>query len=145
VWLLSRSVTLAPNESGQFECRWVYLQPNPNSPSLFTDGLDELITCPVAHGEGRVAVRDAAVLDTLHAQGLVALTYVNAAGGTAAYPSNPNGSVTNIAGLCNAQGNVLGLMPHPENHIFPWQHPRHHRGERGLTGLALFENALKHV
>jgi phosphoribosylformylglycinamidine synthase len=140
-----RLVTLAPNDSGKFECRWVYLRPNPDCASLFTDGLDDLIYCPVAHGEGRVAVKDAATLDALQAQGLIALTYVNGDGSPAEYPANPNGSVLNIAGLCNPQGNVLGLMPHPEDHLFAWQHPRRHRGEGGLSGLPLFENALKHA
>ena len=97
-------MTLAPNDSGKFECRWVYLRPNTDSPSIFTDGLDDLIYCPVAHGEGRVAVRDAATLDTLQAHGLIALTYVNGDGSPADYPANPNGSVLNIAGLCNAAG-----------------------------------------
>ena len=59
------------------------------------------------------------------------------------YPSNPNGSIADIAGVCNARGNVLGLMPHPENHIYAWQHPRWTRGERGSLGLALFENAMR--
>ena len=53
-----RRVTLTFNERGHFECRWVYLQPNPNSPCLFMQGLDELIYCPVAHGEGRLVVAD---------------------------------------------------------------------------------------
>ena len=88
-------------------------------------------------------MRDAATLDRLQAQGLIALTYVNGDGSHAEYPANPNGSVSNIAGLCNPQGNVLGLMPHPEDHVFAWQHPRRHRGEAGLLGLRLFENALR--
>jgi phosphoribosylformylglycinamidine synthase II/phosphoribosylformylglycinamidine synthase I len=140
-----RCVTLAPNESGRFECRWVYLQPNLTSPCIFTAGLDDLFYCPVAHGEGRVAVRDQDTLDALQTQGLIALTYVNADGTPAHYPANPNGSVLGIAGLCNAQGNVLGLMPHPEDHLFGWQHPRWHRGESGLPGLRLFENGVKHA
>jgi phosphoribosylformylglycinamidine synthase II/phosphoribosylformylglycinamidine synthase I len=140
-----RSVTLARNERAQFECRWVYLQPNPNSPSLFTMGLDEPIYCPVAHGEGRIATCDAAACDTLWSNGLAALTYVDEKGGVADYPYNPNGSETSIAGLCNAAGNMLGLMPHPEDHIFPWQHPRYHRGERGMSGLRLFQNGLKYA
>jgi hypothetical protein len=61
------------------------------------------------------------------------------------YPANPNGSILNIAALCNPAGNVLGLMPHPENHIFPWQHPRASRGERGMLGLRLFENGIKNA
>jgi phosphoribosylformylglycinamidine synthase len=145
VQVSQRPVTLAPNESAHFECRWVYLQAQRNSTCVFTAGMDELIYCPVAHGEGRVAARDTAALRDLQARGLIALTYVNAQSETAEYPDNPNGSALNIAGLTNAQGNVLGLMPHPENHIFPWQHPRHTRGERGMDGLRLFANGIKQL
>jgi phosphoribosylformylglycinamidine synthase len=137
-----RGVTLTFNESGRFECCWVYLQPNPASHCLFTAGLDDLIYCPVAHGEGRLAA-DAPALADLEARGLIALQYVDANGEAAGYPANPNGSALNVAGLTNAAGNVLGLMPHPEDHIFDWQHPRWTRGERGRRGLALFKNALK--
>lgn len=161
----SRPVTLTFNRSDQFECRWVYLQPNPHSPSLFTQGLDSPIYCPVAHGEGRLAVADEAVARSLQAQNLIPLTYAAmphapaetrepmtdhdtevtavASGPESHYPANPNGSVLNIAALCNPAGNVLGLMPHPENHIFPWQHPRAHRHERGMSGLSLFVNGIK--
>jgi phosphoribosylformylglycinamidine synthase I len=141
----ARSVTLTYNQSGQFECRWVYLQPNPDSPSLFTRGLTAPIYCPVAHGEGRFAIRDESVTAVLQSQNLIPLAYVKRNGAAADYPTNPNGSVLNIAALCNSAGNVMGLMPHPENHIFPWQHPRHHRGEQGLLGLRLFENGMKHA
>ena len=140
-----RSVTLTFNESAHFECRWVYLQANPNSSCLFTEGLDELIHCPVAHGEGRLAVANQATLDRLLEDGLVALTYVDANGSPAEYPVNPNGSVMNIAGICNKAGNVFGLMPHPENHIFTWQHPRWRRGESGMDGLRLFKNGIKYT
>ncbi len=138
-----RPVTLTYNERGHFECRWVYLQANTASPSLFTDGLIEPIHCPVAHGEGRIAVRDEATLGRLWDENLAALIYVDAAGNPAGYPVNPNGSAYNIAGLTNPAGNVFGLMPHPENHIFPWQHPRHRRGESGMDGLRLFQNGIK--
>jgi phosphoribosylformylglycinamidine synthase len=146
-WLQAdeRVVTLTYNESAHFECRWVLLEPNPNSPCLFTHGLTEPILCPVAHGEGRLLARDAQTLAALQAQGLAALTYAAEDGGSVAYPRNPNGSALDIAGLCNADGNVFGLMPHPENHVFPWQHPRWHRGERGRDGLRLFENGLRHA
>ena len=63
--------------------------------------------------------------------------------GGRAYPHNPNGSIADIAGICNPQGNVLGLMPHPEDHLFAWQHPHWSRGVRGQSGLALFENGVK--
>ncbi|MFZ0548713.1 MAG: phosphoribosylformylglycinamidine synthase I [Candidatus Promineifilaceae bacterium] len=140
-----RRVTLTANEMGRFECRWVYLRPNPASASIFTQGLETLIYCPVAHGEGRLAVANEESADQLAAGGLIALTYVNEAGDSADYPANPNGSVLNIAGLSNSAGNVLGLMPHPEDHIFNWQHPRHHRGERGMSGLRLFENGINYI
>ncbi|MCU0499298.1 MAG: phosphoribosylformylglycinamidine synthase subunit PurL [Anaerolineae bacterium] len=139
-----RSVTLTYNAQGHFECRWVYLRPNPLSPSLFTDNLPDLIHCPIAHGEGRIATRDEAVLARLLSDHLDALTYVDANGQVIAdYPINPNGSAANIAGLTNPAGNVFGLMPHPENHIFPWQNPRRHRGSKGMLGLRLFENGIK--
>lgn len=138
-----RRVTLAPNALHHFECRWVYLSPDPQSPCLFTQGLDEMVYCPVAHGEGRLLVRSDEDLADLTTRHLVALTYADAAGNPASYPANPNGSVMGMAGLCNPAGNVLGMMPHPEDHIFPWQHPRWHRGERGMVGLRLFERGVQ--
>lgn len=138
-----RTITLTYNEKAKFECRWVCLRPNIYSNCLFIRGLVEPLYAPVAHGEGRVVFRSEEGAAQLWADGLVALTYVDANGDPAGYPVNPNGSIYNIAGLCNLQGNVLGLMPHPENHIFPWQHPRFHRGEQGMTGLKLFENGIR--
>jgi phosphoribosylformylglycinamidine synthase II/phosphoribosylformylglycinamidine synthase I len=140
-----RPVTLAPNDSAHFECRWVYLRPNPASPCLFTAGLDSPIHCPVAHGEGRLAVRGEATLRDLQAGGLIALTYSSGDDGPAGYPANPNGSALDIAGLCNPAGNVLGLMPHPEDHIFTWQHPHRHRERPGLSGLPLFVNGIRYA
>jgi phosphoribosylformylglycinamidine synthase II/phosphoribosylformylglycinamidine synthase I len=134
-----RTVTLYQNERGHFECRWVRLEVSPNSPCIFTKDI-EFIDCPVAHGEGRVLVKNDEALGRLEQNNLVALRY---AGGS--YPHNPNGSIANIAGLTNKLGNVLGLMPHPENHIFDWQFPRHHRKEAGFSGLTLFKNGLNHA
>ncbi|MCD6519388.1 MAG: phosphoribosylformylglycinamidine synthase I, partial [Anaerolineae bacterium] len=129
-------VTLTFNRSGHFECRWVRLRAISESRCLFTQGLEEDILCPVAHGEGRLAVPDEETRQALWDGGLVAIRYVapleprDAADpsakvpvrGHAGYPYNPNGSVDDIAGICNAQGNVFGLMPHPEDHVFPQQH-----------------------
>ena len=139
----SGGVTLTANESERFECRWVYLEPNPNSPCVFTQGLTEPISCPVAHGEGRLVTGDRAALDAITARELHALTYVTPDRARGGYPHNPNGSDLAIAGLCNPAGNVLGLMPHPENHIFAWQHPRRRHGERAGSGLTLFQNGLR--
>jgi phosphoribosylformylglycinamidine synthase subunit PurQ / glutaminase len=131
-----RTSTLTFNQQGHFECRWVTLEPNPKSVSIFTRGLEHPIDTPVAHGEGRF-VCDPDTLENLEARGLIALRYSGEE-----YPANPNGSVGRVAGISNPAGNVLGLMPHPENHVFDWQHPRFHRGARGSTGLVLFQNAL---
>ncbi len=92
-----------------------------------------------------MAVDNQDTADTLQSHNLIALTYVDQQGEIAPYPANPNGSIMNIAGLTNPAGNVLGLMPHPEDHIFPWQHPRHHRGDKGMLGLRLFENGIKFI
>ena len=152
-------VTLTRNDSARFECRWVYLAPQEDSPCVFTRGLAEPIYCPVAHGEGKFVARDAAILAAVEDAGLVALRYADAKDLTAdltglgdlsglhrvSYPWNPNGSQNAIAGICNKQGNVLGLMPHPEDHIIPEQHPGYHRGERGLMGLPLFRSGIRYA
>jgi len=138
--------TLTFNASGHFECRWVTLAPTLTR-CVWTRGLSELLYCPVAHGEGNFMLADDAQMADLYANEQVALRYVQPNGEDAggAYPSNPNGSVADIAGVCNPQGNVLGLMPHPEDHIFEYQHPRHARGEQGQLGLALFRNGVQYA
>jgi phosphoribosylformylglycinamidine synthase subunit PurQ / glutaminase len=135
--------TLTRNESNSFECRWVWLQSDPDSPCIFTRGLEERIYCPVAHGEGRFVPGEGG-LEMLRARRQIALTYVRPDDGPAGYPDNPNGSVAGIAGVCSERGNILGLMPHPENHIVPEQHPRHTR-ERGNLGLPLFEQGVRYA
>jgi len=137
-------VTLTNNVSAKFECRWVRLRPAANSRSLFTAGMEEDIFCPVAHGEGRLVAPDEAALQALSDKGLVALYYVTEDGASpAGYPANPSGSQSDIAGICNAAGNVMGLMPHPENHIIAQQHPRWTAGASGNRGLVLFSNGVR--
>ena len=134
--------TLTFNASGHFECRWVTLAPQ-SERCLWTRGLRDLIACPVAHGEGNFMLDDPGAL----APDQIVLTYVRQNGSPAAgaYPFNPNGSLLDIAGVCNVPGNVLGLMPHPEDHIFPYQHPRWTRGERGQMGLPIFEKGVQYA
>jgi phosphoribosylformylglycinamidine synthase len=138
--------TLTFNAGGHFECRWVSLQPVSQT-CLWTQGLSEPIYCPIAHGEGNFVARDFAAAAALTANDQVALVYARPNGQPALgeYPHNPNGSQLDIAGICNPQGNVLGLMPHPEDHIFPHQHPRWTRGESAGSGLALFANGVRFV
>jgi phosphoribosylformylglycinamidine synthase len=107
--------------------------------------LQELLHVPVAHGEGRFVVETDEALAQLKAHGHVALTYVDSHGQATGYPGNPNGSVDGIAGICNARGNVFGLMPHPEDHIMPYQHPRWTRGESGRPGLPIFQAGIRYV
>ncbi len=140
-----QAATLTRNDSARFECRWVYLQPQAASPCIFTRGLSEPIYCPVAHGEGKFVARDERTLDQIQAQGLVALRYAGPAGLPATYPWNPNGSVADIAGICNPAGTVFGLMPHPEDHVLPEQHPRYQRGDHDGLGLALFANGVRYA
>jgi phosphoribosylformylglycinamidine synthase len=142
----SALATLTFNAAGRFECRWVTLLPQ-SEVCVWTRGLREAIECPVAHGEGNFLVAAPDVLSALQAMGQVALVYAGPQGGPAggAYPYNPNGSAGDIAGVCNPAGNVLGLMPHPEDHLFAYQHPRWTRGAQGGLGLPLFVNGVKHA
>lgn len=132
-FLPERRATLAPNAGGHFQCRWVRLQPQGDR-CLWTRDL-EPFDCPIAHGEGRF-------LPAEPDPEAVALTYAEL---DTAHPANPNGSWGDAAGVTNARGNVLGLMPHPENHLYPWQHPRHARQGGGGLGLALFEAGVRHA
>lgn len=140
-----RSFTLAANASGRFECRWVTLSVEPDCRSSWLEPLrGSVIRCPVAHGEGRLAARDPETVFALEKAGQIAFRYLasGSAGGSGAdpaagaYPANPNGSHHDIAGLCDATGTVVGLMPHPEDHIVDWQRPS---GPAGSRGSAVFE------
>lgn len=100
---------------------------------------------PVAHGEGRFLCREEWILQGLEQSGQVVLRYVDSAGLPGPYPINPNGSQGDVAGVCDATGRVLGLMPHPERHVLPTQHPRWTRLGLGAEGdgLLLFRNAVE--
>jgi phosphoribosylformylglycinamidine synthase len=140
------SATLTFNARGHFECRWVTLAPQ-SSKCVWTRDLPEPIYCPVAHGEGNFVTASSAAVREMVERDQVALRYALEDGTAAsgAYPANPNGSSDDIAGICNDDGNVLGLMPHPENHITPYQHPRWTRGERNGSGLPLFINGVRYA
>ncbi len=134
--------SLTANDNGRFECRWVWLAPS-SKRSPWTSELAEPLWCPVAHGEGRFLVDDAAPL----AEGdQVAFRYCDPDGEQAHgdYPLNPNGSVDDIAGVTDATGLVLGMMPHPEDHVFERQSP-HRRRVNGNRCLALFESGVRAV
>lgn len=143
----TRRATLTENASGHFECRWVHLQVAPNTPASYLNSIDGLIFCPVAHGEGNFQVVDEITLDALEKDNLVTFRYVDADGNpvNGLYPGNPNGSVADIAGICNAAGNVIGLMPHPEDHILPIQNPLGRNDRLGLPLFTALVHASSHV
>ncbi len=139
----SPAATLTWNDSGKFEDRWVHVASTSNK-CVFLGGVERMYL-PVAHAEGKFVTRDPQVLAALEQQGQCALRYTAANGNAnVAYPENPNGSLANIAGVCDKSGRVFGLMPHPERHIDPTHHPRWTRGEAREKGegMAVFENAV---
>jgi phosphoribosylformylglycinamidine synthase subunit PurQ / glutaminase len=126
---------LGHNAAGHFACRWVTLAVEPGNRSVWTRQAPGTIQCPIAHGEGCYVHPDP---DALAAGGQVVVRY---RGG------NPNGSVADIAGVCDETGLVLGLMPHPENHVVRRQHPRHRHDATTAArlGIGLFRSAVAHV
>ena len=152
---LRREVALINNDCGGFRDQWVKLRVNTDSPCVLTRGMKTL-EFPVRHGEGKFFA-EPAVLDRLAAGGQIILRYAgldgNPAGG--AFPCNPNGSIDDIAGICDPTGRVVGLMPHPEafnsitNHPH-WTLQRETARRAGYAlpeegaGIAFFRNAVKH-
>jgi phosphoribosylformylglycinamidine synthase len=141
-----RQATLAHNGKGRFESRWSTMDAPPSN-SVWTRKLPGRMSCPIAHGEGRFVVDSVATLARLREGGQIALVYVHEDGSPAAgeYPANPNGSVADIAGICNRAGNVLGLMPHPENNVVF----RKRLGARGVMATdacrALWKNGVTYA
>lgn len=150
--------TLTWNDSGRYEDRWVHLETSigeRSRPCPFLDGIDRM-ELPVAHAEGKFVPRDAATLRRLESAGHLVLRYAAppaespcgappvTAGGILPFPFNPNGSVANVAGVCDASGRALGLMPHPERFIDAVHHPRWTRvaPPDPPWGLRIFRNAV---
>ncbi|HCY88560.1 MAG TPA: phosphoribosylformylglycinamidine synthase [Desulfobacteraceae bacterium] len=153
----ARSVAITYNDCGNFRDQWVRLVPNPDSPCVFTKGL-ETVDYPVRHGEGKV-VAAPEVVKTLVDNNQVVFRYADGEGKPAkgAFPANPNGAVEDIAGFCDPTGRVFGLMPHPEAYNHFTNHPDWPRakeaakrqgkvpGEDVVTGIRLFENGVNYI
>ena len=147
-------VSLNWNDNGKYTAIWVRLKVAASN-SVFLRGIDE-IDLPVAHAEGKVLVSDSSLPEEWQRSGQVAMHYSRPCGPqppaaeqnmpVLPYPHSPNGSVANIAGLCDRSGRILGLMPHPERFIDATQHP--HWTRLRLTGdgdgLKLFRNAVEY-
>ncbi len=112
-------MALGINESNRFECRPTLLKHENGGKCVFTRRIERgrIVMFPVAHAEGRVIFpkgREEEYLNELLNNDQIVFRYVNERGEYDGYPWNPNGSIYNIAGMCNVKGNVFGLMPHPE-------------------------------
>ncbi|MBN1383387.1 MAG: phosphoribosylformylglycinamidine synthase I [Elusimicrobia bacterium] len=144
----NQSATLTYNDSGKFECRWVYLKTMRNAESgtrnFWVKGLPEIIQLPVAHGEGKfVCYKNAG--DLIKRRGLIVFKYVDEYGEEKGYPYNPNGSFDNIAGITNTEGNIFGLMPHPERFAIKYHHPFWTRNKNTEPyGLQILKNAVNY-
>ena len=140
-----RRVTITYNDSGKFEDRWVYLAPQTKRCIFIEPGRQ--IYLPIAHGEGKVVTKDKATVEELNSAGHIAFKYVDENGSEGGYPVNPNGSADSIAGLTDTTGRVLGLMPHPERHVRPTQHPRWSRlkNKANADGMTIFTNAVRFI
>jgi phosphoribosylformylglycinamidine synthase len=119
-----RSVALIHNDCGNFRDDWVHLHVNAQSPCVFTRGMESL-DLPVRHGEGKFYT-DPKTLEQLQGQGLIPLQYALPGGNPAQgkFPHNPNGSLDDVAGICDPSGRVFGLMPHPEAFHHWTNHPQ---------------------
>ena len=136
-----QEVTLTYNESGRFVDTWVDLKVYSNK-CPFTRGMDRL-ELPVRHGEGKFDAPPETVAE-LNARDMVVLRYAPK-DGDYSMPYNPNGSLDDIAAICNERGNVMGIMPHPEGFMFAEQHPLWTRKRKEPIGLEIFRNAVEYV
>jgi phosphoribosylformylglycinamidine synthase subunit PurQ / glutaminase len=130
---------LSVNDSDRFECRPTYLRVE-STKCAFTQSLKkgEVLYVPSAHGEGKFTLppeQEAPALARLEEEGRIVFRFVNPATGTPdGYPFNPNGSPSSIAAVCNAAGNVFGIMPHPERSYLGINHPDWYRKSQGEWG-----------
>jgi len=133
--------TLSFNDSGSFIDKWVDLRVTnygqEATKCVWAKNLPETIYLPIAHGEGKFIPKDNDVLNQLRKNKQIIFKYAD----------NPNGSIDDIAGICDTTGRVLGMMPHPERHVLGTQHPRwtlEGLKERG-DGFMIFKNGVDYV
>ena len=129
--------TLSLNDSGKFIDKWVDLKKNNDEEDIcvWTKSLPEKISVPIAHAEGKFIPKNTKVLRALFKNKQIVFTYTD----------NPNGSIEDIAGICDPTGRILGMMPHPERHITYLQNPNWQRGiSEGMgIGIEIFKNGVK--
>ncbi|MCQ2070347.1 MAG: phosphoribosylformylglycinamidine synthase subunit PurQ [archaeon] len=143
------SAALYNNDSGRFECRPTVLRNDNKGKCVFTCdiGKGDLLMCPSAHGEGKLMSDIPNFTSRLEENDQVVFRYVTPSGEKAAYPWNPNGSPSDIAGICNPAGNVMGMMPHPERVMTAYtaaDWTRGHPSEDG-DGKKIFTSVMKYL
>jgi len=142
---------LGTNDSARFECRPTLLKKINRGSCAFTSRIspDKISLIPSAHAEGKLMFpldRSKAIVKELEGNDQIVFKYVDPEGNIAGYPWCPNGATENIAGICNREGNVFGLMPHPERVFFRVTHPDWTRETDGQgDGRAVFESVLDYV
>ena len=148
---LAVEATLSLNDSGKFDSRWVYLKGQGSGVKghgkcVWTRGLPRVIYLPIAHAEGKFIPEDKSLIKKLKENGQIVFQYTDKKGEKGGYPHNPNGSVGDIAGLCDTSGRIFGLMPHPERHISYLQHPNWRRYRKRTEdlgdGINIFKNGV---
>lgn len=144
-----QSTPLLTNDSGMFEDRWVYLDVDPDSPCIFTKGIESLYL-PIRHMEGKFHTEDR-TLTTMMEKKLIVARYTGPNGeSNPGYHWNPNGSIKDIAGICDLTGRRFGLMPHPEcctkrHHHPTWTRNPEEADEAVYRSNKIFENAVNYV
>jgi phosphoribosylformylglycinamidine synthase subunit PurQ / glutaminase len=140
---MDQDVSLIINDCGSFRAEWVYLSSQGRKATgsqmkcVWANDLPEEIYLPIAHGEGKFVARSKKVLQALKNNNQIVFKYVE----------NPNGSVENIAGICDSTGRILGLMPHPERHIDIRQHPRWEKSAslNAGDGFLIIKNGVEYA
>lgn len=149
---LKSQAALGTNTSSKFEDRWTYLRNENKGNCIFTKGVRKLTRMPVAHGEGKFILpreEGAKYLNYLEEHDQIAFCYATEVGELAngVYPVNPNGSLADIAGICDPSGIVMGMMPHPERAFHRITYPDWTRsnGEDTGDGYGIFKNMVEHA
>ncbi len=135
---------LAINDSCRFECRPTLLRHENVCHLTSKIKKGEIVLIPSAHMEGKVVFsqgKEEKLIEEMEENRQIVFRYVDSDGNIAEYPWNPNGSFSSIAGMCNPEGNVLGMMPHPERAFYPWQQSDWGKGD----GKAIFESIVEYI
>ena len=141
------------NDSNRFECRPTLLKHENKGKCVFTSKIakDDIRLIPSAHAEGKLLFpldKQDKYLKKLEENDQIVFRYVNSDGEYDGYPWNPNGSISNLAGICNNIGNVFGMMPHPERTYYNYQHPNWTRKKNKKNigdGKAIFESVVDYT